>query len=125
MTISKNNFKVNYPFNKILIQSYLVFNNVLRTNTSFIVHSKKCYFVSINGWANYGQTVGFKNVILSQYLTQPLIETKHTLKILGCFNPILGQKWTNPTIGIHFKITFLTQCLSLFLFIGLKQPSNF
>jgi len=23
-------------------------------------------------------------------------------KMLGCFNPILGQKWTNPAIGLHF-----------------------
>jgi len=26
----------------------------------------------------------------------------HTLKMLGCFNPILGQIWTNPAIGLHF-----------------------
>jgi len=23
-------------------------------------------------------------------------------KMLGCFNPILGQIWTNPAIGLHF-----------------------
>jgi len=22
--------------------------------------------------------------------------------MLGCFNPILGQIWTNPAIGLHF-----------------------
>jgi len=26
----------------------------------------------------------------------------YTLKMLGCFNPILGQIWTNPAIGLHF-----------------------
>jgi len=29
--------------------------------------------------------------------------------MLGCFNPILGKKWTNPAIGLIFLITFLTQ----------------
>jgi len=24
------------------------------------------------------------------------------LKMLGCFNPILGQIWTNPAIGLDF-----------------------
>jgi len=33
----------------------------------------------------------------------------------GCFNPILGQIWTNPAIGLHY-ITFLTLCLSLPIF---------
>jgi len=36
--------------------------------------------------------------------------------MLGCFNPNLGQKWTNPAIGLHFLITPLTQCLSLSIF---------
>jgi len=52
----------------------------------------------------------------------------NTLKMLGCFNPILGQIWTNPAIRLHFLITFLTQCLSLSIFdpkLGLKQPSIF
>uniref|UniRef100_A0A672NB51 Gamma-aminobutyric acid type B receptor subunit 1-like n=1 Tax=Sinocyclocheilus grahami TaxID=75366 RepID=A0A672NB51_SINGR len=31
--------------------------------------------------------------------------------MLGCFNPTLGQIWTNPTFGLHFSITFLTQKL--------------
>jgi len=31
---------------------------------------------------------------------------------MGCFNPILGQIWTNPAIGLHFLITFLIQCLT-------------
>jgi len=29
-------------------------------------------------------------------------EYHFTLKMLGCFNPILGKIWTNPTIGLHF-----------------------
>jgi len=32
----------------------------------------------------------------------------------GCFNPTLGQIWTNSAIGLHFLITFLTQRLNLF-----------
>jgi len=37
-------------------------------------------------------------------------------KMLGCFNPILGQISTNPAIGVHFLITFLTQRLGLSVF---------
>jgi len=33
--------------------------------------------------------------------------------MLGCFNPILGQIWTNPAIGLNFLMTFLTQRLGL------------
>jgi len=25
---------------------------------------------------------------------------KYTLKMLGCFNPTLGQIWTNPNFGL-------------------------
>jgi len=31
-----------------------------------------------------------------------LIIKLHSKKMLGCFNPILGQIWTNPAIGLHF-----------------------
>jgi len=40
----------------------------------------------------------------------------HTLKMLGCFNPTLGQIWTNSAIRLHFLITFLTQLLGLSIF---------
>jgi len=30
----------------------------------------------------------------------------HTLKMLGRFNPTLGQIWTNPAIGLHFLLHF-------------------
>jgi len=36
--------------------------------------------------------------------------------MLGCFNPTLDQIWTNPAIGLHFFITFLTQLLGLSIF---------
>jgi len=29
-------------------------------------------------------------------------EMMHSKKMLGCFNPILGQTCTNPDIGLHF-----------------------
>jgi len=37
-------------------------------------------------------------------------------KLLGCFNPALGQIWTKPAISLHFLITvfnptYLTQNL--------------
>jgi len=38
---------------------------------------------------------------------------------LGCFNPTLGQIWTNPAIGFHFSITFLTQRLGLSIFYSM------
>jgi len=38
------------------------------------------------------------------------------MQMLGYFNPILGQIWTNPAIGLHFLMTFLTQCLSFSIF---------
>jgi len=40
----------------------------------------------------------------------------HTLKIAGSFNPILGQIWTNPAIGLHFLIPFSSQRLGLSIF---------
>jgi len=58
----------------------------------------------------------------------PPIFDLFTLKMLGCFNPILGQIWTNPAIWSHFLITFLTQCLSLSIFdpqLGLNNPAFF
>jgi len=33
--------------------------------------------------------------------------------MLDCFNPTLGQIWTNPAIEVNFLITFLTQRLGL------------
>jgi len=64
--------------------------------------------------------------------------------MLGCFNPNLGQIWTNPNVwlkmqlknvqlkvkvevGLNFEITFLTQHLGLPIFDPtiLKQPSFF
>jgi len=48
--------------------------------------------------------------------------------MLGCFNPTLGQIWTNPAVGLNFYIAFLSQHLVLSIFdpkIGLKQPSIF
>jgi len=50
--------------------------------------------------------------------------TNETELLLGCFNPTLGQKWTNPAIGLIFLVTFLTQRLRLSIF-GLKQLSIF
>jgi len=35
--------------------------------------------------------------------------------MLGCFNPTLGQIWTNPAIGLNFYIAFLTQRLGPYL----------
>jgi len=43
-------------------------------------------------------------------------KSKYTLKMLGCFNPTLGQTGTNMDIGLHFYITFLTQPLGLSIF---------
>jgi len=36
--------------------------------------------------------------------------------MLGWFNSILGQLWTNPAIGLNLLITFLTQRLDLSVF---------
>jgi len=41
---------------------------------------------------------------------------RFTQKMLGCFNPNLGQIWTNPAIGLNFLIPFLTQRLGLSIF---------
>jgi len=30
----------------------------------------------------------------------------HSKKTLGYFNPILGQTWTNPAVGLNLSITF-------------------
>jgi len=41
----------------------------------------------------------FVHILPKIGLKQPSI---FTLKMLGYFNPILGQIWTNPAIGLHF-----------------------
>jgi len=28
----------------------------------------------------------------------------YALKMLGCFNPILGQIWTNPSVGLKIQL---------------------
>jgi len=67
--------------------------------------------------------------------TQHFLECTYiyTLKMLGCFNPDLGQRWINPNVGLKmqlknlqlkvkvevglkFEITFLTQHLGLSIF---------
>jgi len=40
----------------------------------------------------------------------------HTLKMLGCFNPTLGQIWTNPNVGLKMSLKNLTQWLGLSIF---------
>ncbi len=50
------------------------------------------------------------------------------IKMLGCFNPTLVQIWTNPAVGLHFYIDFLTQKLGQSIFdtqFGLKQTIIF
>jgi len=40
----------------------------------------------------------------------------YTLKMLGCFNPTLGQIWTNPNVGLKMSLKNETQWLSLSIF---------
>jgi len=48
------------------------------------------------------------------------------LKMLGCFNPILGQIWANPAIGLNFlKFNPMAGFVHIWPKIGLKQPSIF
>jgi len=37
-------------------------------------------------------------------------------KMLGCFNPTLGQIWTNPNIGLKMSLKNVTQWLGLSIF---------
>jgi len=48
--------------------------------------------------------------------------------MLGCFNPILGQIWTNSNNGLKMSFKNVTKWLGLSIFdpkIGLKQPTFF
>ncbi len=48
--------------------------------------------------------------------------------MLGCFNPTLGQIWTNPAVGLNFYIKFLTQKLGKSIFdpkLGWNNPAFF
>jgi len=45
-----------------------------------------------------------------------LLSDLHCKKMLGCFNPILGQIWTNPNVGLKMSFKHLTQWLSLSIF---------
>jgi len=50
----------------------------------------------------------------------------YTLKMLGCFNPTLGQIWTNPNVGLKNVIkTFnpMAGFVHIWPKVGLKQPS--
>jgi len=38
--------------------------------------------------------------IFSQTSGDTVASKTYTLKMLGCFNPILGQIWTNPNVGL-------------------------
>jgi len=52
----------------------------------------------------------------------------HTLKMLGCFNPTLGQIWTNPNVGLKMSLKNLTQWLGLSIFdpkLGWNNPAFF
>jgi len=40
----------------------------------------------------------------------------YNLKMLGCFNPSLGNLWTNTAAGLHFQMAFLIHCLGLSIF---------
>jgi len=43
-------------------------------------------------------------ITLTQYCYK---DTVYTLKkMLGCFNPTLGQMWTNPDVGLFFLFKF-------------------
>jgi len=47
--------------------------------------------------------------------------------MLGCFNPILGQKLTNPAIGLLFLNYVFNPMIEFVLIcpiIGLKQPND-
>jgi len=46
--------------------------------------------------------------------------------MLGCFNPILGQKWTNPAIGFKMSFKNVTQWLGSSIFdpkLGYNNPA--
>jgi len=36
---------------------------------------------------------------ITRFVTYDTLEER---KMLGCFNPILGQTWTNPNVGLKF-----------------------
>jgi len=42
-----------------------------------------------------------------------LVLQLYTLQILGCFNPNLGQIWTNPKVGLKMSLKNITQWLGL------------
>jgi len=51
-----------------------------------------------------------------------------SLKMLGCFNPTLGQIWTNPNNGLKISLKTVTQWLGLSIFdpkLGLNNPAIF
>jgi len=60
----------------------------------------------------YNKTKQNKNIMfkgrtqLSDDLISSLLQV-HSKKLLGCFNPSLGQIWTNPATGLNFLIIFL------------------
>jgi len=47
-------------------------------------------------------TVKNSRNVIYPYKTQ----TDDATEMLGCFNPTLGQIWTNSAIGLNFYITF-------------------
>jgi len=65
-------------------------------------------------WTKCIAIVLLKLILIKQF--EQAYKATYTLKMLGCFNPTLGQIWTNPAIGLHFLIAFLTQRLGLSIF---------
>jgi len=51
-----------------------------------------------------------KGMVISIHSNEPL------KKLQGCFNPNLGQIWTNPTVGLKFSFKNLTQQLGMSIF---------
>jgi len=44
--------------------------------------------------------------------------------MLGCFNPDLGQIWTNPNVGLKMKLKKMKQ-LKVKVEVGLKYEMTF
>jgi len=58
----------------------------------------------------------FHLAILNVTCRRVVVENLHTLKMLGCFNPPLGQIWTNPNVGLKMSFKNVTQWLGSSIF---------
>jgi len=98
-TVLKSNLIKGYgPKVRAALYPTILYFNVFLKSKSLVFSTFQCKL-----------KIKFKNVITIEdmhkentFFTNLIFALSTLQKMLGCFNPILGQIWTNLAIGLHF-----------------------